>query len=331
MPQHLNYYNVISLKTEEQIELIIPHDMAGLRLDQALAELCPEYSRSRLKTWVKNGDVLIDDKTLRPRDKVHGGEAVVITPTTDVNLDIKAEPIALNIVFEDESMLVVNKPAGLVVHPAVGNWDGTLQNALLHHDAELEGLPRAGLVHRIDKDTSGLLMIAKTLKAHKNLVDRLQARAFEREYLALVRGYIVAGGTINEPLSRHPTDRKRYAVKRGAGKEAVTHYRVAKHFAKHTLLRVKLETGRTHQIRVHLSHIHHAIVGDQVYGGRFKAIANATELLSETLRGFRRQALHAARLGVVHPITGEPIAWSCEMPDDMTKLVQVLEQETPAP
>ncbi|MEO1889730.1 MAG: 23S rRNA pseudouridine(1911/1915/1917) synthase RluD [Cycloclasticus sp.] len=329
MPQHINYYNVIDLKKEEPIELIIPNEMAGLRLDQALAELCQEYSRSRLKSWVKSGDILIDNKTLRPRDKVHGGEMVVITPIADKSLDVKAEPITLDIVYEDESMLVVNKPAGLVVHPAVGNWDGTLQNALLHHEPELEGLPRAGLVHRIDKETSGLLMVAKTLTAHKTLVDQLQARAFEREYLAVVRGYMTAGSTIDEPLARHPVDRKKYAVKRG-GKEAVTHYRVEKRFAKHTLLRVKLETGRTHQIRVHMSHIHHAIVGDQVYGGRFKAIANASELLSDTLRSFRRQALHAARLGVVHPVTGEDISWTCDMPDDMANLVHVLGQETPA-
>lgn len=303
--------------------------MAGLRLDQALAELCPDYSRSRLKSWVKSGNVLIDNQVLRPRDKINGGETVVITPIADTSLDVKAEAIELKIIYEDESMLVVNKPAGLVVHPAAGNWDGTLQNALLHHDPELEGLPRAGLVHRIDKETSGLLMVARTLTAHKTLVEQLQAREFEREYLAVVRGYMTAGGTVEAPLGRHPTDRKKHAVRHG-GKEAVTHYRVEKRFAKHTLLRVKLETGRTHQIRVHMSHLNHAIVGDQVYGGRFRAIANASELLSETLSAFRRQALHAARLGVVHPVTGEAISWTCDMPDDMANLVSVLEKETPA-
>lgn len=303
--------------------------MAGQRLDQSLAELCPEYSRSRLKSWLNSGDILIDNASLRPRDKIHGGESVVINPIADTSLDVKAEPIKLDIVYQDDAMIVVNKPAGLVVHPAAGNWDGTLQNALLHHDPELEGLPRAGLVHRIDKETSGLLMVARTLTAHKVLVEQLQARAFQREYLAVVRGYITAGGTINEAIARHPTDRKRYAVRAG-GKEAVTHYRVEKRFAKHTLLRVKLETGRTHQIRVHLSHRHHPIVGDQVYGGRYKAIANASELLSETLRGFRRQALHAARLGVVHPVTGEEISWECELPSDMVNLVRVLQQECPA-
>lgn len=302
--------------------------MVGLRLDQALAELCSEYSRSRLKNWLNSGHILIDGESKRPRDKVIGGEVIAINPVADTSLDIKAEAIKLDIIYEDASILVVNKPAGLVVHPAAGNWDGTLQNALLHHDADLEGLPRAGLVHRIDKETSGLLMVAKNLTAHKTLVDQLQAREFEREYLTVVRGYMTAGGTIDEPLARHPTDRKKYAVKMG-GKEAITHYRVAKRFAKHTLLKVKLETGRTHQIRVHMSHINHPIVGDQVYGGRYKPIAGASELLSETLRGFKRQALHAARLGIVHPVTGENISWECDMPADMRHLVEVLTQEMP--
>ena len=302
--------------------------MVGLRLDQALAELCSEYSRSRLKNWLNSGHILVDGESKRPRDKVIGGELIAINPVADTSLDIKAEAIKLDIIYEDASILVVNKPAGLVVHPAAGNWDGTLQNALLHHDADLEGLPRAGLVHRIDKETSGLLMVAKNLTAHKTLVDQLQAREFEREYLTVVRGYMTAGGTIDEPLARHPTDRKKYAVKMG-GKEAMTHYRVAKRFAKHTLLKVKLETGRTHQIRVHMSHINHPIVGDQVYGGRYKPIAGASELLSETLRGFKRQALHAARLGVVHPETGENISWECDMPADMRHLVEVLTQEMP--
>jgi 23S rRNA pseudouridine1911/1915/1917 synthase len=184
-------------------------------------------------------------------------------------------------------------------------------------------------VHRIDKETSGLLMVARTLKAHKTLSEQLQARAFEREYLTVVRGYMTAGGTVDEPLARHPTDRKKYAVRRG-GKEAMTHYRVEKRFAKHTLLKVKLETGRTHQIRVHMAYINHPIVGDQVYGGRYRAIANASESLSDTLRGFKRQALHAARLGVVHPESGEEISWQCDMPDDMANLVKVLSQEAPS-
>ncbi|ORU89852.1 MAG: RNA pseudouridine synthase [Cycloclasticus sp. symbiont of Poecilosclerida sp. M] len=306
----------------------MPQELSGFRLDQALAEMCPEYSRSRLKTWVISGDIRVDGEILRPKDKVKSGELVLLNPVADTSSEVKAESIELNIVYEDESLLVVNKPAGLVVHPAVGNWNGTLQNALLHHDASLEGLPRAGLVHRIDKDTSGLLMVARTLTAHKDLVEQLQARAFEREYLAVVRGYMTAGGSVDKPLARHPTDRKKYAV-RGGGKQAITHYRVDTRFAKHTLLKVKLETGRTHQIRVHMSHISHPIVGDQVYGGRFKMMANASELLSDTLRAFKRQALHAARLGVIHPESGEAIAWDCPLPDDMKNLVKVLGQETP--
>jgi 23S rRNA pseudouridine1911/1915/1917 synthase len=310
-------------------DITIPQELSGYRLDQALAEMCPEYSRSRLKAWVVAGDIRVNGEQLRPRDKVKGGEAVSINPVIDTDSTVKAEPIALNVVYEDASMLVVNKPAGLVVHPAAGNWDGTLQNALLHYDPTLEGLPRAGLVHRIDKDTSGLLMIARTLKAHKDLVKQLQARAFEREYLAVVRGYMTAGGKVDKPLARHQTDRKKRAV-RGDGKQAVTHYRVEQRFAKHTLLKVKLETGRTHQIRVHMSHINHPIVGDQVYGGRFRLLANASELLSETLRAFKRQALHAAKLGVVHPETGEEISWECKPPPDMEQLIKVLGQETPA-
>jgi 23S rRNA pseudouridine1911/1915/1917 synthase len=329
MPYETLFYNAIRLNTPLQIELIIPDEMAGVRLDQALAELCPDYSRSRLKSWLVDGQIQVNNEKFRPRDKVKGGELVTINPVPDKNLHVEAEAIELNIVYEDEAMIVVNKPAGLVVHPAAGNWGGTLQNALLHYEPELEGLPRAGLVHRIDKETSGLLMVARTLKAHKTLSEQLQARAFEREYLTVVRGYMTAGGTVDEPLARHPTDRKKYAVRRG-GKEAMTHYRVEKRFAKHTLLKVKLETGRTHQIRVHMAYINHPIVGDQVYGGRYRAIANASESLSDTLRGFKRQALHAARLGVVHPESGEEISWQCDMPDDMANLVKVLSQETPS-
>lgn len=299
--------------------------MAGLRLDQALAELCPEYSRSRLTTWIKSGNIKVSGKKLRPRDKVNGGEVVTIVPIAEPSVRVVAQDIKLDVVYEDESMIVVNKPAGLVVHPAAGNWDGTLQNALLHYDAELAGLPRGGLVHRIDKDTSGLLMIARTLTAHKILVEQLQAREFEREYIAVVRGYMVAGGTVDAPIGRHPTDRKRYAVREG-GKDSVTHYRVDERFENHSVLKVKLETGRTHQIRVHMSHINYPIVGDPVYGGRFKQIAGPNEELNDMLRRFRRQALHAARLGVQHPVSGEMMSWDCPLPEDMAELVDVLKR-----
>lgn len=311
------------MKTPQELELIIPVEMAGLRLDQALAELCTEYSRSRLTTWIKSGNIRVEGEKLRPRDKVNGGEAVTILPIAEPSVRVIAQDIELDVVYEDESMIVVNKPAGLVVHPAAGNWDGTLQNALLHYDAELAGLPRGGLVHRIDKDTSGLLMVARTLTAHKTLVDQLQARDFEREYIAVVRGYMVAGGTVDAPIGRHPTDRKRYAVREG-GKESVTHYRVGERFENHSVLKVKLETGRTHQIRVHMSHINYPIVGDPVYGGRFKQIAGPNEELNDMLRRFRRQALHAARLGVQHPVSGEMMSWDCPLPEDMANLVDVL-------
>jgi len=323
MPQHANYYNDIRLKTVDKIELIIPDEMAGLRLDQALAELCSDYSRSRLTLWIKSGNIVVSNKKWRPRDKVNGGELVTIIPIAEANTRVEAEAIALNVVYEDESIIIVNKPAGLVVHPAAGNWDGTLQNALLHYDASLAGLPRGGLVHRIDKDTSGLLMVARTLTAHKDLVEKLQARDFEREYIAVVRGYMTAGGTVDAPLGRHPTDRKRYAVRDG-GKDSVTHYRVAERFEKHTVLNVKLETGRTHQIRVHMAYINHSIVGDPVYSGRFKQIAGPNEKLNDVLRHFKRQALHAARLGVEHPVTGEMMSWECEPPEDMTNLIEAL-------
>jgi 23S rRNA pseudouridine1911/1915/1917 synthase len=311
------------LKTPQELELIIPVEMAGLRLDQALAELCAEYSRSRLTTWIKSGNIRVGGEKLRPRDKVNGGEMVTILPVAEPSVRVVAQEIALDIVYEDESMIVVNKPAGLVVHPAAGNWDGTLQNALLHYDSELAGLPRGGLVHRIDKDTSGLLMVARTLTAHKTLVEQLQAREFEREYITVVRGYMVAGGTVNAPIGRHPTDRKRYAVREG-GKESVTHYRVDERFENHSVLKVKLETGRTHQIRVHMSYINYPIVGDPVYGGRFKQIAGPNEELNDVLRQFRRQALHAARLGVQHPVTGEMMSWECPLPKDMSNLIDVI-------
>jgi 23S rRNA pseudouridine1911/1915/1917 synthase len=217
----------------------------------------------------------------------------------------------------------VNKPAGLVVHPAIGNWNGTLLNALLNHDPNLETLPRAGIVHRIDKETSGLLMIAKTLQAHNSLTEQLQERAITREYLAITRGRMTAGGTIDEPIGRHPTDRKRYAVREN-GKHAVTHYRVGQRFTRHTLVQVKLETGRTHQIRVHMAHIRFPLLGDQVYGGRFQMPPDCSEQLEKELRSFKRQALHAAKLGLQHPVTDEYLEWEQPLPEDMTRLLEAL-------
>lgn len=294
-----------------------------MRLDQCLAEMFPDYSRSKLQTWIKAGRVKVDGVALRGREKLDGGEEIELDAEAEVVLECDAEDIPLDIIFEDDSLLIINKPAGLVVHPAVGNWNGTLVNALLNHDPELNILPRAGIVHRIDKETSGLLMIAKTLQAHNSLVEQLQERSINREYLALVKGWMTAGGTVDAPIGRHPVDRKRNAVRRD-GKEAVTHYRLEQRFKRHTLIRVKLETGRTHQIRVHMSHINYPLVGDQVYGGRFQMPADCSPALAEALRAFKRQALHATKLGLEHPETGEYCEWEQAMPADMQHLVDLL-------
>lgn len=294
-----------------------------MRLDQCLAEMFPDYSRSKLQTWIKAGRVKVDGVALRGREKLDGGEEIALDAEAEVVLECDAEDIPLDIIYEDDSLLIINKPAGLVVHPAVGNWNGTLVNALLNHDPDLNILPRAGIVHRIDKETSGLLMIAKTLQAHNSLVEQLQERSINREYLALVKGWMTAGGTVDAPIGRHPVDRKRNAVRRD-GKEAVTHYRLEQRFKRHTLIRVKLETGRTHQIRVHMSHINYPLVGDQVYGGRFQMPADCSPALAEALRAFKRQALHATKLGLEHPETGEYCEWEQAMPADMQHLVDLL-------
>ncbi len=294
-----------------------------MRLDQGLAEIFPDYSRSKLQTWIKAGRVLVDGEQMQARHKLDGGEEIELDAEAEQVVEYDAEDIPLDIVYEDDALLIVNKPAGLVVHPAVGNWHGTLVNALLHHQPALDTLPRAGIVHRIDKETSGLLMVAKTLAAHTSLVEQLQERAIEREYLALVKGWMTAGGTVDEPIGRHPTDRKRNTVRRD-GKEAITHYRLEQRFKRHTLIRVKLETGRTHQIRVHMAHINYPLVGDPVYGGRFQMPADCSPALAEALRNFKRQALHAAKLGLEHPETGEYMEWEQAMPDDMRYLLEVL-------
>lgn len=301
----------------------VPYEMAGMRLDQVLAELFPDYSRSKLQTWVKAGRVQVNGVPLKVKDKIDGGELITLDAEPEVVIHAEPEPIALDIVFEDKSILIVNKPAGLVVHPAVGNWNGTLLNALLNHDASLETLPRGGIIHRLDKDTSGLLMIAKTLQAHHSLTQQLQERTITREYLAICRGRMTAGGTINEPIGRHPQDRLRYVV-HDAGKEAITHYRVVHRFTRHTLIRVKLETGRTHQIRVHMTHIRFPLLGDPMYGGRFQMPANCSEQLEKELRSFKRQALHAEKLGLIHPVTDEYMEWVQPMPDDMVRLLAAL-------
>lgn len=301
----------------------IPPSCAGMRLDQALAQLFDEYSRSRLSQWLKAGQVRVNGQQLRGRDKVWGGEQVEIHAELEEQTDWQAEAIPLDIVFEDEQLIVINKPAGLVVHPAAGNPTGTLVNALLYHDASLSTIPRAGIVHRLDKDTSGLLVVAKTLTAQKSLVEQLQARSILREYQAVVTGVLTAGGTVDAPIGRHPVHRKRMAVTPN-GKPAVTHYRVVERFRAHSWIRCRLETGRTHQIRVHMAHIHHPLVGDPVYGGRLRLPPGCETSLAETLRHFQRQALHAGRLGLVHPVRGKNLEWKAAMPEDMEALLDGL-------
>ncbi|MGH8281601.1 MAG: 23S rRNA pseudouridine(1911/1915/1917) synthase RluD [Gammaproteobacteria bacterium] len=305
-------------------ETLIPPALAGLRVDQALAQLYPEYSRSRLTQWIKDGRVLLDERVPRPRDSVVGGQRlrlmVVETPLTE----LQPQAIPLEIVHADAGLIVVNKPAGLVVHPGAGNPAGTLQNALLHYAPELVNVPRCGLVHRLDKDTSGLLAVARTLEAHARLVAALAAREFEREYEAIAVGVMTGGGTVDAPIARHNVDRKRMSVREG-GRAAVTHYRVIQRFRAHTHVSVRLDTGRTHQIRVHMTHIRHPLVGDPVYGRRLAIPADATLSLQDTLRNFRRQALHARRLGLAHPVTGEFLRWEAPLPDDMQKLLQALD------
>jgi 23S rRNA pseudouridine1911/1915/1917 synthase len=304
----------------------ISHELAGRRLDQALAELLPGYSRNRLQQWIDQGRVLLDGASCRRKDRVWSGQEVRVDPVLEPRNECMPEDIPLNVVFEDADILVIDKPAGLVVHPAAGNPDGTLQNALLHHDPALDRLPRSGIVHRLDKDTSGLLVVAKTLQTHKALVDQLQRRTVHREYRALVNGVLVSGGTVDAPIGRHPLHRTRMAVV-PSGRPAVTRYRVLERFAAHSLLAVHLETGRTHQIRVHMAHLHHALVGDRTYGGRPRPPKGAQERLSEAFRSFPRQALHAIRLGFEHPRTGEPMDWEVPMAEDMQALLNLLRKE----
>jgi 23S rRNA pseudouridine1911/1915/1917 synthase len=311
---------------EQGIQLRIPDESAGRRLDQALAELLPEYSRSRIQQWLKAGGVRVDGADRRPRDRVKGGEQVTLQVRFEVDEACRPQALELHVVYQDEAILVIDKPAGLVVHPGAANADGTLQNGLLHFDAELARVPRAGIVHRLDKETSGLLVVARTPQAHTRLVAQLQAREIHREYRAIVQGLPIAGGRIDQPIGRHPTQRTRMAVL-AHGKAAVTHYRVLQRFRGHCLLEVRLETGRTHQIRVHMAQLRYPLLGDPVYGGRLRLPAGASEPLQQALRGFRRQALHAFRLGLAHPLSGTWLEWQCPMPDDMQTLLEVLQTD----
>lgn len=304
-------------------ELEVPAELQGERIDRVLAALLPDYSRSRLSAWLKAGRVRVDARAWRPSERVRGGERLLVDVAPETEAHVRAQAIALDVVHEDAAVLVIDKPADLVVHPGAGNPDGTLQNALLHHDPALEAVPRSGIVHRLDKDTSGLMVVARTPAAHKALVEQLQARAVKREYLAVACGVMVAGGTVDQPLGRHPRDRVRMAVHPG-GREAVTHYRVAERFRVHTLLRVNLQTGRTHQIRVHMAWLRYPLLGDATYGQRLQLPKGADDGLIATLRGFRRQALHAHRLRFVHPLEGRDVAFQAPPPADFQALVEAL-------
>ena len=304
----------------------VPDELAGQRLDQALARLFPEYSRSRLKSWLLSGAITVDGLSPRPRDPVAGGETIALQAVAEISVAAEPEPIELDVVFEDEALMVINKPAGLVVHPGAGNPAGTLMNGLLHHASGLAEVPRAGIIHRLDKDTSGLLLIGKTLEAHTVLVRQLAERAVSRHYIAVCNGVLTGGGRIDAPIGRHRVDRKRMTV-RDDGRPAVTHYTVVERFAAHTLINVVLETGRTHQIRVHFAHRRHALLGDPVYGGRLALPKGASQELITVLRRYRRQALHAAKLGLAHPISGEPLQFEVPPPADFENLVDALRKD----
>jgi len=307
-------------------QVIVPEHLTGKRLDHILSELFPVYSRTCLQNWIRSQQVSVDQQYKRPRDKIKAGAVIIISATIPEETKWAAQPIPLDIIYEDETLLVINKPSGLVVHPAVGNPDKTLLNALLHHLPQLKQLPRAGIIHRLDKDTSGLLVVPKTLNAHTQLVKQLHARNIQRSYYAVVQGVLISGGTINAPIGRHPRLRKKMAVNEISGKQAITHYRVVERFLHHTLIKAQLETGRTHQIRVHMTHVHHPLIGDKIYGGRLQLPKKASESLISCLRQFQRQALHAEHLKLIHPATLQAIEWTAPLPEDMRVLIHCLRE-----
>jgi 23S rRNA pseudouridine1911/1915/1917 synthase len=308
-------------------QLIILDNLAGMRLDQALAKLLPDHSRTQIKTWLDNGNIMLDKDSPKAKTIVIGGELVVIDAEIKSSHQIfEAQAIPLRIIDEDDQYLVIDKPAGMVVHPAAGNFSQTLLNALLHYLPDLQKLPRAGIIHRLDKDTSGLLIVAKTPLALKQLSQQLKARTLTRIYQAIINGILVSGGTINEPIARHPLQRTKMSVQ-DTGKEAITHYRVIERYRAHTRIKVQLETGRTHQIRVHMAHAHHPILGDPTYGGRLQLPKGATPELINMLRNFKRQALHACELQFAHPLTGKLITCTAPLPVDMQELIKVLKYD----
>ena len=307
----------------------VPTSLSGVRLDQGAAQLFPDFSRSRLQGWIKSGQLRVDGEQKAPKAKLLGGELLEVNAVVEENEAWEPQAIGMDIVYEDEDILVINKPAGLVVHPAAGHADGTLLNAILHHAPSVAALPRAGIVHRLDKDTTGLMVVAKTLRAHKCLVEQLQDRSMGHEYEAVVLGVMTGGGTVDEPIGRHGTQRIKMSVSH-SGKPAITNYTIIKRFREHTHLRIKLETGRTHQIRVHMAHIRYPIVGDPLYGGRLRLPKAAQPELVDLLREFKRQALHAKKLALIHPASEELLQWECELPQDMQQLLQLLKADTEA-
>jgi len=311
---------------QQVVTFSLPESLANLRLDQALSQHFPQYSRTQIKTWLAQGDILMNGQIVAAKTKVKGGEEISFKITPPKQLNDVAQDIPLNIVFEDDDILIIDKPVGLIVHPGAGNKDQTLLNALLHYHAPLSHLPRAGICHRLDKDTSGLLMIAKNENAFKLLTKQLTERTLQREYQAIVYGQLISGGKVSAPIARHPINRKRMSV-HDEGKSAITHYRVTERFRYHTHLTIRLETGRTHQIRVHMAHIRHPIIGDPLYGGRVKLGKNMSNELIEQLRTFKRQALHAYALQFIHPSTSETIRVTSNLPDDMTALLFALRHD----
>lgn len=317
------------MKIPLHLTAIIPPELAGKRLDQALSTIFSEHSRSRLQSWIRKGDVLLDGRPAGQRQRVSGGESVEIDTVIEPQQSWEAQPIPLQVIHEDRQLLVINKPAGLIVHPGAGNPQHTLLNALLNYDPALQLVPRAGIVHRLDKDTSGLMVVARTPEAHTALIAQIQQRVVKREYEAIVTGVMTAGGTINEPVGRHPRKRTRMAVVE-RGKEAVTHYRIIKRYRAHTHIRVTLETGRTHQIRVHMAHLKYPLVGDPVYAGRARIPKGISRALQDELQRFPRQALHAAALSLLHPQTGKEISFRASLPDDMLALLVALQEDLDA-
>lgn len=322
-------HNSSSTSTCLSLQFQLDEAYLGLRIDQVAATVWNEFSREKLKQWMKDGHLLVDGQTVKPKYRCEGTELLTLNVELEQQTSSQPENIPLDIVYEDDSILVINKPVGMVVHPGAGNPTGTLVNAILYHSPKSSELSRAGLVHRIDKDTSGLLVVAKTLEAQFSLSKQLGDKSVYRVYDLVVYGNIVAGGTIDEPIKRHPVDRIKMTILPG-GRDAVTHYNVKERFQHFTRVQAQLETGRTHQIRVHFSYIGHGLVGDPVYMSRIRVPAGASELLSSTLRGFRRQALHAAKLGLIHPKTQEEMLFEAPWPEDFTQLVNVLREENKA-